>query len=549
MTHESERLDEARAAYEIRDWEVARDGFIAASRTEPLPAGDRYALARCWWWIGDLEACSANLEDAHVRALEEGRTELAATAALELGLAHLLRGNEPVGSGWIGRAGRLAAELPEAAIHGYLALVLEVDPDFSGAEPTGTRDAARRVRDIGRRCGDPTLVAAGLHGEGRALIGAGDVSAGMALLDEAMVAVLAGEVDGTWAGNLYCATIGACHDLGDFRRMAQWTEAMQRWLDELPAAALFAGDCRVHRAQLLILRGEWDRAAREAERACEELETVSVMNAAEAWYEVGEVRRRRGDLQAAEDAYRTAHGLGRDPEPGFALLRLAQGRVEAASTSIGAAMLTGTTDSVGRARLCAAQVEIALAAGRLEVARRACGELHEIAAACASPGLEAMAGAARGAVLLAAGRPEQALAPLRKACRLWRELDVPDEAARTGVLLARTYSGLDDTEAARRELDAAASMFDRLGAYAEAARRAVRHGSQPRPYGLSDRELEVLRLVADGRNNPQVAEALVISRRTVARHMSNIFVKLGVSSRTEAARFALDHGLLPERWH
>lgn len=547
MTGVEDRLATARAAYERRDWTAARDSYRAASESLELAASDSYKLARCWWWLGDMDACGRCLEEAHGRALNEDVGELAVTAALELGLTYLLRGNEPVGSGWLGRAGRLAEALPEGPIHGYLSLVVEVDPEFSGADPTQTVDAARRVHDLGRRYGDPTLVAAGLHAEGRALIKSGSVATGMGLLDEAMVAVLAGEVDDAWAGNLYCATIGACHELGDFRRMAQWTEAVQRWLDTLPAAALFTGDCRVHRAQLLTLRGEWDRAEHEAVRACEELAHVSVMNAAEAWYEVGEVRRRRGELHGAEEAYQTAHRLGRDPEPGLALLRLAQGRTAAASTSIRAAMLARTADRVSRAMLCAAQVDIAVVAEQFDVAANASGELDEIAAICASPGIEAMAATARGTMLLVAGQAAQALSPLREASRSWRELDVPYEAARTGVLLAHTYDALDDAEAANRELDAADPMFERLGAHADAARRRVRRGWQARPYGLSDRELEVLRLVADGQSNPQIAAALVISRKTVARHMSNIFVKLGVSSRIEAARVAFDHRLLPER--
>jgi DNA-binding CsgD family transcriptional regulator len=544
VTQAQQRLAEARAAYAHRDWTAARDAFRAVSEVDHLPASDRYALARCHWWSGDLPACSRDLAAAHVLALEEGALDTAATAALELGLAHLLRGNEPVGSGWLARAARLAEQLPDSPIHGYLTLVREVDFDFGDGDPADVLDAARRVEEVGRRCGDPTLVASGLAGEGRALIKNGDVAAGMALLDEAMVAVLAGEVEDTWAGNLYCATLEACHELGDLPRMARWTEAVQRWLDTMPAAVLFRGDCRVHRAQFLTLRGDWDQAEHEATRASEELASISTVNTAEAWYAVGEVRRRRGNLLAAEQAYQQANELGFDPQPGLALLRLAQGRTEAAATAIGAAMLANSSDRMLRARLCAAQVEIAVAAGDPEVAARAGEELERIVAGGATPALSAMAAAGRGAVLLATGQPERALPALREASQRWRELGGPYEAARVGVLLARDYAALDDHEAAARELDAAGAIFDRLGGAADAVRVAALRSSSPKPHGLSERELEVLRLVAAGRSNLQIAEALVISPRTVARHMSNIFVKLDVSSRTEAARFAFDRGLL-----
>ena len=545
VTQPSSLLERAQAAYGRRDWAAAREAFGAAADAGGLGAEDRFALARCCWWLGDLVAGARHLEEAHRVALDQGDPGTAAYIALELGFVTLLRGDEPVGSGWIGRAARLAEPLPEGPIHGYLAIALEVEPGLASGAADEVLDAARRVQDLGRRHGDPTLVAAGLISEGRARVQAGEVTEGLALVDEAMVAVLADEVEDIIAGNLYCTTIEICRELGDLRRMVRWTEAFQGWLDTGPSTGMFAGDCRVHRVQLFLLHGDWDDAEEEATRACEQLADVSTINAAEAWYELGELRRCRGDLHGAEEAYEIAHRLGVDPQPGLALLRLAQGRTAAAATAIHAALLAAGQDRVRRVALRAAQVEIAVAGSKLDVAQEACEELAEFAAGAVGPALVAQAATARGRVALAEERPDQAVGPLREAARTWLELDVPYQAARTGVLLARAYTALGDREAADRELAAAAPVFARLGAQLDMAQIAELRGAEPRPGGLSDRELEVLRLVAEGRSNPEIAEALVISRRTVARHLSNIFTKLRVTSRTQAARFAFDHGLLP----
>jgi len=543
----STTLEAAREAYARRDWRAARDGFRRVAGDGALATEDLYALSQCLWWLGEIEDCIRLLEEGYRRHLDQGDEQTAALVALEVGIDHLLRGDEPVGSGWLGRASRLAEDLPEGPVHGYLAYVLDVEAHFGDVDPSAVLAAARRVQDIGRTHGDATLVALGLNGEGRLRIKAGEIAEGLALLDEAMVSVLAGELDDAWAGNLYCNTIAACHELGDFGRMARWTEATERWLDTLPAAVLFAGICRVHRAQLATLSGDWERAEREAVQVCEDLADLSVINAAEAWYEVGEIRRRRGDLRGAEEAYEAAHARGRDPQPGLALLRLAQGRTAAASAAIRSALAGAGSDRLARAHLCAACVEIALAADAPDEARQACDTLTAIAESCASPGLDAMAATARGRVLLADAQPQQALSPLREACQAWRELDAPYEAARVCVLLARAYQALADVESAARERDAAAAGFARLGAVLDAAALDDERAPTERPGGLSAREVEVLRLVADGRSNPEIAEALFISRKTVARHLSNIFAKLGASSRTEAARYAFDHGLVGSR--
>ena len=547
MGEAGEVLEAARDAYRRRDWAAARERFAAARAAGELAAADLDALADAAWWLGDVEEASAVLEEAYRRHLEARNPGPAAMAAIGIAVNHLLRGDGVVGSGWLGRAQRALQGQPERAEHGYL-LYLELEGALGEDDPATVTATARRVRDIGRRHADPNLVAAGDLFEGRALVKSGRVADGMALLDEAMLAVLSGQLGPEWAGNIYCHLMAAFSELADVRRAAEWTEATGRWLAGLPPAVLFTGICRVHRSQVLQRKGAWAQAEREADLVCQDLDGLHVAGAAEGHYQLGELRRLRGDLAGAEEAYRQAHRLGRDPQPGLALLRLAQGRTVTAAASIRAALTAVTADRLARAWLCAAQVEIALAAGDQGTAGRACDELGRTASTYGSSGLEAGALQARGAVLLAEGRPDAALPTLRAACRRWQELDAPYDAARVRVLLARAYRALGDADAAERELEEAGAVFARLGASLDAGRVAALRGRPARPGGLTGREAEVLALVASGRTNREIAEALVLSHKTVARHLSNIFAKLEVSSRTQAAAYAFEHGLAtPER--
>jgi DNA-binding NarL/FixJ family response regulator len=544
MTAAGEVLEAARSAYERKDWKVARDLF--RSLGDDLPSDDLSALADCSWWLGDMAETNRLWEILHHRFQEEGRPEDAARAAMELAVNHFLRGDEALGSGWLGRALRLAEDIPHGPIHGYLTYVVEVEANWRSTDIDDVMQAAAKVRDIGMRHGDPTLVAVSLNGEGRLLAERGNVPKGMALIDEAMVSVLAGEVAPDWAGNIYCNTIAVCHKVGDLRRMARWTEATEAWLETMPAAVVFDGICRVHRTQLLALRGDWDRAEQQALRVAEELAGIMVSTVAEAWYQAGEIRRLRGNKTGAEEAYRLAHETGRHPQPGLSLLRLAEGKSDIAAAAVRAA-LAATEDPLRRADLCAASVEILLASGDIESARKACEELSSTAAVYATSGLEAMSVTALGAVTLAEGTPHEALPPLREAYTRWRNLEAPHHAARVCILLAEAYRSLGDEEASAAELELAGATFERLGALADAAAVAAMRGEAPRPGGLTEREIEVLGLVAEGRSNREIGEELFISQKTVARHLSNIFTKLGVASRTEAAKFAFEAGLSDPR--
>lgn len=535
MDENTDNLTRARQAYAAHDWATAAAHFDAVADGR-LTADDLAAYADAVWWLGRIEDNLRLGAAAYDAFLADSRPAEAARTATVLGIFHMARGDEPQAAGWLGRAGRLAEDIPECTAHGYL-VNFTVEASLMAGQPAAAVDAARRVQDLGRRIDAPDLVAVGLNGEGRALIRSGHLVDGLAVLDEAMVTVLDGQLAPFISGILYCHTIAACHEVADLRRMARWTDLAERWLSTFPSAVFFGGLCGVHRAQLLLLRGEWAEAEQRALRIVMDLDANRIDYAAEAWYVVAEARRLRGDPSAI-DAYDEAHARGRDPQPGRALLRLQEGDSAGAAASVRAAVAAVGTDPLRRAPLCAAAVEIAVAAGRLDYAAVAASELAATAAIYSTSGLEAMAAAARGAVLLAQDRAEEALPLLRDACRRWHELGAAYDAASTCVRLAGAYRALGDEASAAAEVARAKATFERLG-----ARRPVPES----PGGLTRRECEVLVLVADGRSNREIGEKLFISDRTVARHLTNIFHKIGATSRTQAARYAIDHGLTSAR--
>lgn len=536
-------LAAAREAHAERTWQRAFELFSQARATGPLSPEDLGALSDAAWWLGRIGEFLETGESAFRGLLDDGRPLDAAMTALDIAVSLFLRGDDSRGSGWIARAQRLLEELPEAPAHGYVRYVLEVEGGLEGEDLDAVVASARDVQRIGREHGDHNLVAGGVLGEGRALVKLGDVSRGLRQLDEAMVAVLHEDLDPEWAGNIYCHLMAACHELADIQRALEWTQATSEWLSEQSAAMLFTGICRVHRSQVLQVTGDWERSEAEATQVVEDLSDIHVESVAEAHYQLGELRRLRGELAGAEDAYSRARRMGRDPQPGMALLRLAQGRTADARTGIQAALHSLSNDRLARARLCGAQVEVALAADDLDTARRACAELEDAAATYGTSGLEAAALHWRGAVAIAENRPDEALPALRAACQRWHEVHAPYDAARSCVLLGRSYLALGDKDAAAAELTSAHEIFGRLGATVDARAVAELTGRRSLPGGLTDREAEVLVLVASGKTNREVADELVLSEKTIARHLSNIFSKLDVSTRTEAAAFAFEHGL------
>ena len=535
MDDHEDSLHRARHAYAVQDWRGAARSFdvVAPHR---LTADDLVAYADAVWWLGRVED-ALRLHAAACEALvTESRPADAAGVAFRLGVFHVSRGDEPQGTGWLSRSKHLLDGVPECRVHGLLALT-GVDANLLAGQPAAAVDAARQICDLGRRLNEPNLVAVGLNAEARALIRSGAVSEGLALLDEAMVTVQDGQLDPFMTGVLYCHTIAACHEVNDVRRMTRWTELAESWLTSVPAEVTFGAMCAVHRAQLKLFRGAWDQAELGALNAAASLDGNRLDYAAQAWYVVAEARRLRGAANAAQ-AYDEAHARGYDPQPGRALLRLAEGDAEGAMASVLSAVAAAGPDPLRRAPLCAAQVEIAIAAGHPLDASAAAAELAETAATFATSGLEAMAAAARGAVLLAEGNVAEALPILRDACRRWYELGSAYEAAGTCVRLAEAYRSFGDTASAHAELARAEAAYEHLG-----ARRPTRE----LPDGLTPRENDVLALVADGRSNREIGAALFISDRTVARHLTNIYNKIGVTSRTQAARYAIEHRMTVAR--
>jgi DNA-binding NarL/FixJ family response regulator len=539
----SDEVARGREGYQRRAWAEAYRCFEAADRKAPLPAPDLEMYV--------LSACLLGRDDEYLRLhdrlyqlyLDAGESARAARAAFWIGFR--LSGMREVGqaSGWFGRAQRLIENV-DCVEQGYLLLPKAYRLSGTG-DHDGARAAAAEAAAIGDRFRDTDLSAYARCMEGRVLLLQGQVERGLALLDEAMVSVTTGGVGPVLTGLAYCNAIACCSQLYVMDRAREWTAALSSWCTAQPDLVPFSGTCLVHRAELMQLAGSWREAIDEARRASEGASRkVDWQAGADSHYQQAEVHRLRGDFPAAESAYRSASELGRQPQPGLALLRLAQGRTADAVSAVRGA-LSATSDRLHRARLLPAAVEIALAAGDVEDARRASAELEAIAADFGTEVLGAMAAHARGAVELADGRPEAALEPLRRSFRVWHEVGAPYIAARLRLLIARACRALGDRDTAALELDLAREVFERLGAAPDlAAFAAPDGGARATPAGLSPRELEVLRLVASGKTNKAIAKQLYLSEKTIDRHVSNIFTKANVASRAAATAFAYQHGLV-----
>ena len=539
-------LQQGRESYGASAWANAYEALSLADRAAPLAPDDLELLATAAYMLGREDEWMQILERACQRHSDAGAVLRAARCAFWIGTHLAIRGDMGPASGWLGRAQRLLErEEGECVEQGYMLLPVafqhEAAGDYDGAAAT-----AGAAAEIGERFGDTDLFALAVHAQGEILLRDGHVREGLGLLDEAMVAVTAREVSPIVAGIVYCGVILACEEIYEVRRAHEWTAALTRWCEQQPGLLAFTGRCLVHRAQIMQLHGAWLDALEEARRAGKRFEeAMNRAAAAKACYLQGEVHRLRGEFGQAEVDYREASQLGLEPQPGWALLRLAQGKAAAAAAAIRRA-LGETTERARRAGLLPAYVEIMLSAGDVDEAGDACRELAELAADYESGLLEASAAQARGAVEFAAGNPAAALVSLRQAWQAWQELEAPYEAARTRVLVARACRALGDEDAFALELDAARSAFEQLGAGPDVAALDVFAGAGEAgaTHGLSPRELQVLRLVASGKSNREIAAALVISEHTVARHVQNIFTKLGVPSRTAAGAFAFEHDLV-----
>jgi DNA-binding CsgD family transcriptional regulator len=539
-------LQLGRDSYAGRAWIDAYDSLSRADRATPLGAEDLELLATAAYMLGrDAEHARA-LERAHHAHLAAGEALRAVRCAFWVAINLILRGEIGRATGWLGRARRLVErEGVDCVEKGYLLLPRVFEHEAAGDCAAAVAVAADAAA-IGERFGDADLFALATQDQGILLIKQGWVEEGVGLLDEAMLAVTVGELSPIVSGLVYCGVIMGCQDAYETRRAREWTAAMTKWCEAQPDMVSFRGRCLVHRAEIMHLHGAWPEALEEARRAGRRSAQGNNQRAVgEASYRQGEVHRLRGEFAAAEEAYQAASRSGWEPQPGLALLRLAQGDTDAAAAGI-RRVLSETSQRPKRARLLPAYVEVMLAAGDTEEARDACRELGQLAQGRDGGVLDAIAAQARGAVDLTVGEARAALVPLRHAYQVWRELEAPYEAARARELVGLACRALGDEDAAAMELSAARDALAELRAAPDLARvdALVRSAAPGDRHGLSPRELEVLLLVATGQTNKAIAAELVVSDRTVDRHLSNIFAKLGVSSRAAATAYAYEHQLV-----
>jgi ATP/maltotriose-dependent transcriptional regulator MalT len=543
----AEQLRIGREAFTAQAWALAHEALSAADGDGELDPDDLYRLALAAYLTGRDDAFTSALERAVQLLLEAEDRRRAARIAFWLAFGLLRLGEPARAGGWLSRAHRALAEdgNPPCAEQGLLLVPTGLHHLFGG-DAEAAVEVFTQVVEVGGQFRDPDVTAFGVLGSGQAMVACGRTEPGLALLDEAMVAVTAEDVSPITVGIVYCAVIETCHLAFDLHRAREWTEELTRWCAAQPDLVPYRGQCLVHRAQVLALAGRWSEAMTEMMRARERLADPPGQPAVGmAWYESGELLRLQGRHDAAEDCYRRASQHGRPPQPGMLLLRLAQGRDSDARAGVDAALATASSRG-DRWHLLAAASQVWCACGDTAAARAAADELGEVAGQQAGSWLRAIAASALGSVLLAEGNPRDAGSHLRTAFEKWQELHVPYEAARVRLLLGEVCHALGDTDGALLEWDAARYTFEELGAVDDLARVQARLSPEPpsRPSGLTEREVEVLRLVARGCTNREIADVLVLSEHTVRRHLQNVFARLGVSSRAAAAAFAVQHHLV-----
>lgn len=538
-------LAQARASLAQRSWSDAYAQFLRADAAAPLALDDVESLALAAYMTGRDEESAVAWTRAHHEAIRRGDARRAARNAFLIGSGLMFRGETAPALGWFARGGRVLEASGECAERAWLC-TWNAFAQMWGGDPEGAQPAFAESVAAGRRFGDLDLLTMSRLGQGMCLVLQRRGPEGVTLLDEVMVGVTSGELSPVYAGIAYCTVIAGCADLFDLRRAREWTVALTRWCDTQPDLVPYRGNCLVHRCELMQLEGAWTAAMEAARQACDLLSgRVRWDTLGSAYYQLGELQRLRGEFAEAEESYRKAGESGRRPEPGLALLRLAQGRIDVAAAVLHRA-LEETQELPARSRILPAYIETMIASGDVESAHHAADELDDIAEFLDAPYLRAVAASTAGAVLLAKGDARSALPTLRVAGSAWRDVEAPYESARVRVLIGLACAALGDPETSAMELDGARKVFEQLGAIPDIERLdvLVRRSYGRIPGGLTTRELEVLRLVASGRTNRAIAKELGLSEKTVARHVHNSLTKIGVPSRAAATAFAYENGLI-----
>lgn len=540
-----DKIERGRAAYLQQSWAEAYTVLSSADSENPLGGEDLELLAKAAYLIGKESNCIDIWTKAHQKFLDQKNMKRAAHSAFWLGMILSNKGDHAQGSGWMARAGRLVEEYQHECAERGLLLIPEGLQHMRKGEAEAAHGLFSKAVEIGKRFNNPDLVTLGRLGRGQALIQQNKLSEGTTLFDEAMIAVVSDEISPIVAGIVYCAVIETCQKIYDLQRAQEWTEALSRWCDSHPDLIPYRGQCLVRRAEIMQLHGDWPNAMNEVQRACQLSKSSSPPATGEAYYRQAELYRLQGNFSEAEDAYRQANKWGRNPQPGLALLRLAQGKNKSAKTAI-RNVLDESQDQRERARILPAYVEIMLASGESQIAENTVDELSAIATELGAPFLQAIAARASGSILLANAKPSAAIKKLRQSYALLKKIQATYESARTQVLIGIACRRLGDSDTAEMELDAACATFQQLGAVPDINRveSLVQDSDSGTTHGLTPRELEVLRILATGKTNKSIAEDLFISERTVDRHVSNILSKLNVASRVAATAYAYKHNLV-----
>lgn len=540
------KLIQGKEAFRKQAWTDSFTLLATADQEKPLSPEDLKSLATAAYLIGKTDDCRDIWNRAHHAFLKKNNIRQAAYCAFWLGMILLNQGKSAQGGGWIARAGRLVEDNHLDCVEKGFLLVPKALQCLSSGDHGKAHEVFSQAVDIGRRFKNTDLITLGRLGRGQALVLQNNISEGTMLFDEVMVAVLSDEISPIITGIVYCSVIETCQKIYDLSRAMEWTGALSRWCDSQPDLVPFRGQCLVRRVEIMQLHGEWQDAMNEGQRACEILSGPPGEAAAgEAWYRRGELFRLSGKFSKAEEMYRQASNWGRKPQPGLALLRLFQGEIKDATTTIRQSE-GEKKERISRSKILPAYVEIMLAAGKIRAAEAASKELVEIANELQAPFLMAIASRAQGNVLLADGDPRAALDKLRNAWSLFKSFDAAYESAKTRVLIGRACREVGDKDTAEMELDAARWKFQQLGAVPEleVVESLIRNSPSGTIHGLTPRELEVLRFLATGKTNKTIAVDLFISERTVDRHVSNILSKLNVSSRAAATAYAYEHDLV-----